>query len=210
MPVPESYDDSGVTINVEPEMIFQSATVAIPSLGREIADSVNRISQVWSDLKLGWVGNTAQAAQDFNDRWVSSINELFGSKDGSTTGVLASIAKGVEMAGSNYGQAEDVVTNMFNQTASSLGQGSGSDTPADPHRAVDGPVSENTPSMPHTGRVSPLPPSEAPNPFDLSPPPDDSKSVNGPPPAPNPFDFKPKDSGAAPAADPDKPIWGLG
>ena len=122
------------------------------------------------------------------------------------------------MTGSNYGQAEDVITNMFNQMTSSLGKGGGSDTSPDPHRAVDGPVSENTPTMPLTGRVSPLGPSAPAKSWDVSPPPNDPGLVDGPPPAPNPYDFSPpppppppraKVPGARPL-DPDHGMWGLG
>jgi hypothetical protein len=130
MPVPGQYDTAGATIKVAPDNVFQSATVAIPGLGKEIADSVNRVVQIWNDLKLGWVGTTATEAQDFNDRWAADISQLFGSPAeilgetaGYTPGILNQLATGIAMAATNYGQAEDVVTSMFNQTADALVQG---------------------------------------------------------------------------------------
>jgi hypothetical protein len=143
--IPESYDDAGASIKIDPDNVYQSATVAVPALGAEIADSVNRVVQIWSDLKLGWVGNTAQEAQDFNDRWSASIGALFGGA-GSTSGVLSDISDGIARASVNYGQAEDVVTNMFSHTASSLESSSPppDGSAPDSHRASnDGPVTEN-------------------------------------------------------------------
>jgi hypothetical protein len=188
MPVPGTYDNAGISIKVDPDSIFQLATDTIPSLGEDVANSIDRVVQIWNDLKIGWVGHTAQEAQDFNDRWTTSIGELFGGKDGSAGGILAQIADGIAMAGSNYGQAEDVVTNMFNQTASSVGQDSSSGSAPDPHRAVDGPISEKTPGLPDTGRVSPLPPGAPPGPFDFDPPSDSRRLPPSAPPR-NPFDF---------------------
>jgi hypothetical protein len=213
MPVPEFYDNAGISIRVDPDTIFQVAAVSIPSLGEDVANSVSRVVQIWNDLKLGWVGNTAQEAQDFNDSWTTSISELFGGgKGGPATGILAQIADGAAMAASNYGQAEDVVTNMFNQTTSSLGQNGSSDSPPDPHRAVNGPITEKTPKMPDKGRVSALPPAAPPNPFDLSPPPPDPRRLP-PPPVPNPFDFSqppPKDPLVPPPPPPPDPNNGIG
>jgi len=143
MAIPEQYDTAGAVIKVAPDNVFQSATVAIPGLGKEIADSVNRVVQIWNDLKLGWVGNTATEAHDFNDRWAADINKLFGSQadgaQGGTPGILNQLANGIAMAAMNYGQAEDTVTNMFNQTADALEQsasGSGDGGNPDPTWAV--------------------------------------------------------------------------
>lgn len=141
MAIPAQYDTAGAVIKVAPDNVYQTATVGIPSLGQEIADSVNRIVGIWNDLKLGWVGNTATEAQDFNDRWAADISELFGSKADGThhgnAGILNQLANGIAMAAVNYAQAEDAVTNMFNQTADALEQsGSASGTPANPTWAV--------------------------------------------------------------------------
>jgi hypothetical protein len=146
--VPEYYDSSGASIKIDPDAVYQSATVTMPALGAEISDSVSRVVQIWNDLKLGWVGNTAQEAQDFNDRWSASIGQLFGAAGDPSTGILSKITAGVAMAGVNYGQAEDVVTNMFNQTSDALIWGSGSSGSSDSgspgHRAVNGgSVTEN-------------------------------------------------------------------
>src|SRR5690348_12134837 len=141
MAIPEAYDTAGAVIKVAPDNVYQTATVGIPSLGQEIADSVNRVVGIWNDLKLGWVGNTATEAQDFNDRWAADISKLFGSQadgtQGGTPGILNQLANGIAMAAMNYGQAEDVVTNMFNQTADALDHSaSSSGTPSDPTWAV--------------------------------------------------------------------------
>jgi hypothetical protein len=53
----------------------------------------------------------------------------------------AQFARQIATAAMNYGQAEDVLTNMFNQTATAdalgrSGSGSGGSS-SDPHRAVD-------------------------------------------------------------------------
>jgi hypothetical protein len=142
MPVTESYDSAGINIKVDPDSIFNSATLIIPDLGQYISDSVNRVVQIWNDLKLGWVGDTAQEAQDFNDRWSESIRELFGTGADSTSGILSQIAGGIAMASVNYGQAEDVVTTMFTQTADALGSGGGSGDPVSDGSKSDVPVTK--------------------------------------------------------------------
>jgi hypothetical protein len=198
MAVPEFYDDPSIRINVNPDDMFQSATKGIPNLGGQIADSINRIVGTWNDLKLGWIGNTAEEAKDFNDRWAAAISELFGTKAEPDSGLLSQIANGIAMASLNYGGAEDVVTNMFTKMAASLADNGSSDTPPDPHRGVnDAPITENTPNMPSKGRVDGLPTPKQWNPFD----------VGSTPPATNPNpQWNPMDpSSTPPPPDPNAP-----
>jgi hypothetical protein len=123
MPVPNDYGaPGGATIMVDPDLIYQLATNNIPAYIGQVADSINRVVGIWNNLKVGWVGKTAQEAQDFNDRWVTSITDLFGTSADPGTGVLPKIAYGLSLAGMNYGEAEDVVTNMFKKLTAALQQ----------------------------------------------------------------------------------------
>jgi hypothetical protein len=145
MPYPANYDGSGTTISVNASDLYQWSMQVMPNYGKEIADSVNRIVKTWNDLKIGWVGNTADEAQDFNDRWAASISELFGTDAEPAAGILSRIANGITMASVNYDAVEDVVTNMFKQTSSALfNPPDTSNTTPDSHRATNnGPITEN-------------------------------------------------------------------
>lgn len=159
MTAPSNYDDSGMMIRVDPDTLFRYATVDIANHASVIVDALNNIAQVWEDLKVGWVGKTAEEAQHFNQRWNQALEQLFGTKDDASTGALSKIATGVALASVNYGEAEDVVVKMFvNMITSQLvGMVQGL-PPSQPHsigpaptRQPDttlGPITENAPPPP--------------------------------------------------------------
>jgi hypothetical protein len=142
MPTPDYYDDQSIQIRVDPDTMFQLASVAMPTYGGQVADSVNRIVAIWNGLKLGWVGNTAKEAQEFNDLWTTSITQLFGTSGDDGTGILSRLANGVALAAVNYGESEDVVTSMFNQMTTALQNAGGSDN-SGPRSVNGGPITEN-------------------------------------------------------------------
>jgi hypothetical protein len=142
MAVPDYYDDQAITIRVDPNTMFHMATIEIPVYGGEVADSINRIVDIWNGLKLGWVGNTATEAQEFNDLWTQSITQIFGTGDGST-GILSRLANGIAIAAVNYGETEDVVASMLNQMTTALQDTGGSNNSSGDRSVNGGPITEN-------------------------------------------------------------------
>jgi uncharacterized protein YukE len=135
---PINYNDSGMDIRVDPTAMFAHATVDMPAEATVVADSINRINDIWQNLALGWVGTTADEAQDFNNRWNGAIVALFGSPAATGSGVLSEIAQAVGVAAINYGEAEDTIRKMF------VGLTNGGGTAGPPDRNQnDGPVTEN-------------------------------------------------------------------
>jgi hypothetical protein len=142
MPVPAYYGDPHIVVKVNPDHLFFMAESVMPEYALEVADSVNRIIDVWNGLKLGWVGGTADEAQAFNDAWSAAVSKLFGTQDDPTTGILHQIGRSVALASMNYGEAESVVTKMFRDMSNALGQ---SASGGDSSRNIDdGPITENT------------------------------------------------------------------
>jgi hypothetical protein len=82
--------------------------------------------------------------QAFNDAWSAAIAKLFGTQASPESGVLTQIAKAVGVASVNYAAAEDVVTKMFRDLASAVGNPSGDTGPG--RDVTDGPIIEHTPS----------------------------------------------------------------
>ena len=146
MPVPAYYDDASLVIKVDPDGMFVTMNQALVLDGQAIATSINRVVDIWNNLKLGWVGNTADEAKAFNDAWSAAMTNLFGTDKDPEVGILNQIANGVITASINYGEAEVSVNKMFLDMKNALlGSGSGSGGQSDPSRHLnDGPITENT------------------------------------------------------------------
>lgn len=142
MPVPPYYGDVNLVIKVDPDTMYREVAVVMPTYGTQIADSINRIVDVWNGLKLGWVGTTADEAQAFNDAWSAAITKLFGTQDDPTSGILSHIGNAVALASINYGEAESIVTQMFRDMSNALAQ---APTGSNPGRNITGgPINENS------------------------------------------------------------------
>jgi hypothetical protein len=141
--VPGYYGDEFLVIKVDPDMMCLAMLRVLDIYGPAVADSVDRIVSVWNGLKLGWVGNTVDEAQVFNDEWNAAMSKMFGTQDDPGSGILSRIGAGVLQASVNYGEAEAAVVKMFREMSDRLnaaGDGGG-----DPSRHLnDGPVTENT------------------------------------------------------------------
>jgi hypothetical protein len=158
MSVPSNYDDSGISIRVDPNSLYQYATSDITSHAKNLASSVSSIVQIWNNLKVGWVGNSASDAQEFNSLWAQAVNKLFGSDSDPSSGALPKIADAVAQAAMNYGVAEDTnVTNLKNYAdALNAAGGGGSTVNSPPTRGGNqGPVGETAPAPPSTPPPSP-------------------------------------------------------
>ena len=152
MPAPHNYDDAGIVIQVNPTVMFLESTVTMSAYGQVIADHIGAIVDIWNGLKLGWSGDTAEAAKGFFDEWSNAIRDLFGTEDDPDRGVLNKIANAVATAALNYGGTEDAVTTMFDNISSAIEVAAiiRPVTPlsnySDPNRPLSqGPISEKTP-----------------------------------------------------------------
>jgi uncharacterized protein YukE len=146
---PGNFNDSGMTIRVDPDLMYQLATVNMKNSAQTLMEAVNGVVQTWNNLKVGWVGTSADEAQAFNDQWVHAVNSLFGSQADPTSGVLPKIANGTALASINYGEAEDTVMQNFMNVANSADVGAlvglSQAQPGPPGRnQTQGPLTEET------------------------------------------------------------------
>jgi len=140
---PESYADASIVIKVDPVSMFHEAMTALVAHSENIADRITAIVNVWNGLQVGWVGNTADEAQAFNDEWSAAISRLYGSVGSSESGILRQIAYTVSVASINYGAAEDAVRKMFKDILDALGSSSKDTNPG--RDITTGPIWERTP-----------------------------------------------------------------
>ncbi len=141
VPAPDNYDDSGLLVRVDPNAMWQDKG-DLHNQAQAIADSLSNIARVWEGLALGWVGASAEEAQDFNNRWNQALRRLFGTDDDPRSGALPNIAYAVALASINYAEHEDTVVKMFNSLTQGLSAPSGG--LGVPTRSNDkGPVTES-------------------------------------------------------------------
>jgi uncharacterized protein YukE len=90
-------------------------------LAQNIADSIDRITSALRPLVLNdWQGATQQEAEDFNNRWLAVMGEVFGSTEKPDDGVLNAISDGIANAAFNYNKAEYALIDVWNQFAGKL------------------------------------------------------------------------------------------
>jgi hypothetical protein len=147
MPVPPTYGDLSEVIKVDPDAMFDTIRQALMAYGQGVTDSINRIIGIWNGLKLGWIGNTADEAQAFNDAWSAAMIKLFGDEVNPQVGILNQIGESVMLASVNYAEAETTVVKMFDDMTLGLVESSATGAisgPGDPSRSLDdGPITEN-------------------------------------------------------------------
>ena len=141
MTQPSNYNDIGMSIKVDPTAMYNYANTDVRNAADALAGSISRIGGIWEGLRLGWVGTTADEAQDFSDQWNAAVTGLLGTGDGST-GALPKIGGAVVAASINYGDAEDTNQKMFQSLSSAMSAPPGAPQP--PSRGQnEGPVTEN-------------------------------------------------------------------
>ncbi|SCG57334.1 hypothetical protein GA0070619_3608 [Micromonospora zamorensis] len=129
-----NYDASAVRINVDMYYMHRSASVYLASLVTSLQDDWKEIGATWDQLKIGWLGESSEAADTFNERLKDVQNRLFGTPDPTdptkveTPGILDQIRYGAVMAAANYNAAEHAVTDMFDDFVHAIadeGEGGG-------------------------------------------------------------------------------------
>ncbi len=143
MPVPDQYN-VGTRLTIHPNLIWEHAQT-LKDLGMIIAERVTAIHTVWRDLKVGWVGDTSDEADAFNNEWNDALKKMFGTEADPESGVLNQAVAGTGMAALNYGVTEATVTMMFQEFTAQLSSPPSAEQP-DPNRDVNtGPIHEITP-----------------------------------------------------------------
>jgi hypothetical protein len=128
------YDPESLrpTIDVDTAEMAVCGMLAIPISITQVADQIKKVGDIGSSLNIGWVGTTAQEAQDFIDRWQKTMTTLFGRSDADPNtppapgeDILGRIAAAVTGAAVNFAWANKSVTDVFNgftAPATSTGQ----------------------------------------------------------------------------------------
>jgi uncharacterized protein YukE len=120
------YDTA--SLFVEPD---QLKTIAdnLTANASDVATSTLNITNTLSDLQLGWAGQSAQEANDIANRWDAVMNELFGTEDDPSTGVLNAIVDGLMTARDGFSKTEDALAKLFSQFRDQLTAGGAGSTP---------------------------------------------------------------------------------
>lgn len=140
---PADYDDSLLkTVSADPAAMYDQAHVKLPPELDAIVACWNTIGNAWEGLKLSWAGQSAEAAQAFNDRLQNVQAELFGVDDDTNPkpGILGLIRAVALQAATNYDNAEHQVEILFRDFGSALQTGGGSGG-GSPQNTSDSPIS---------------------------------------------------------------------
>ena len=101
-----------------------------------MSNSIKRINERVSHLRLSWVGTSQEEAHDFAARWDRVMTQLFGVENG-PMGVLVAMAGGLKATAVGYSHTEIAIEWMFtsfsNELAVTSGDG-GTPTSAPPDR----------------------------------------------------------------------------
>lgn len=125
--VPDAPDDNyydGAVASHKLDIKPQSITTAATTLAGKVttlSDTIKRISDTWNNLNLGWVGQTQQEADEFNQRFQAAYKAMFG--DDKTPAKLDEIKSGecalgkisalANAAAKTYSNAEDGLTGRY-------------------------------------------------------------------------------------------------
>lgn len=134
-----NYNLASTEIHVSPSEMH-SAAETIKGVTTSIAEHWETIGKTWADLKLGWIGDSADAANQFNADLKGIQERLFGvpSADGKTVetlGLLDQLRGGVLVAAANYDNAELSIKDMWKAFGEQITQepedsGDGAPTPS--------------------------------------------------------------------------------
>lgn len=146
------YDISSIQIN--PHEVAARADKLI-GLTTDVAALIKKIADTIFDLKLGWVGKTADEAKQFSDKWTAVMKELFGTDDKNDTnpsdaGVLNIMSNGLKAVAQGFDEVEAELAKSFAQMYGSLfesgtsgeTQATPTSTPASSHDPTKSAVSE--------------------------------------------------------------------
>ncbi|GAB2964967.1 hypothetical protein GCM10027280_62250 [Micromonospora polyrhachis] len=143
---PAVYHDATVQIFMDPGKVHDIAHGDLLHYLGMIKDSWKKIADTLEDLKLGWAGESAEAAQAFSERLINVQADVFGVSeeegDRAKAGILDLLRYGAVHAAANFGAAEGNATEYLNKFAAALEEKveEGEDVPQ-PESNPNGPVS---------------------------------------------------------------------
>ncbi len=111
-----------------PEDVYTSGTTddgyaygTVPGMLRSVSGAFQNIYNVWNGLKLSWIGDSADAAQQLQAELDRIQNRLFGMKDDDTKpGVIEQMSSVAANASALYSNVEETNTKMFNDFADAI------------------------------------------------------------------------------------------
>ncbi|WP_432990715.1 hypothetical protein [Dactylosporangium sp. CA-233914] len=99
--------DGGQSLDILPWGIWTVGYKSVPAQLLAIVESWNVIAKTWESLKLSWVGESANDAQEFNARLQSLQRQLFGaSGEPRTPGLVEQLCVIAVKAAMNYESAD--------------------------------------------------------------------------------------------------------
>lgn len=118
----------------------------------EILQSLQRIGETLTNLKVGWAGQTADEAEAFGTKWQLAAQQLFGGTGDAADGSLVRVAVAIAAAGNNYNHAEDGISQMLSQLIQGMQPGPASSDDSGFPAYIPPPAEETT--LPWQGAVS--------------------------------------------------------
>ncbi|MFJ3756471.1 WXG100 family type VII secretion target [Streptomyces sp. NPDC090080] len=133
------YDIGG--IKIDPSALGEDGKKLL-ALANELGDSVVRINNTVSDLKLAWVAESANEAQEFQDRWNRVMSQMFGDN-----GVLVAMVGGIMSVAIGFSHLEIELESAFLKFADGLSSSSsgGDPKPVD-HTGPEFPITQDFPN----------------------------------------------------------------
>jgi uncharacterized protein YukE len=110
MGLPANWDSS--TVSVDPWVLHSSAA-SVTDAVKAILGELSGIMGVLKELRISWTGESAELADQFNDRWEQAMKQLYGTKADPGAGILNVLSAGIGAAAVNYSRGERQVSNMF-------------------------------------------------------------------------------------------------
>ncbi|WP_433534608.1 hypothetical protein ACQPZK_20790 [Micromonospora sp. CA-249363] len=96
---------------------------SVPAKLDAIAGAFDTIAQIWDGLKLSWIGDSADAAKELQDKLDQVQKRLFGQKIqplGDTPGVIGQMSSVAASAASVMSSVEETNTRMFEDFANAI------------------------------------------------------------------------------------------
>ncbi|NGM15650.1 hypothetical protein O3597_04060 [Verrucosispora sp. WMMA2044] len=140
------YNLASTEIYVSPQTMHRYAAEHMKVIMTDLIGCWETIGQTWESIKIGWIGESADAADEFNTRLKDIQERLFGvpTADGEgveTPGLLDKVRSGVVVAAANYNNAEHSVTDMWDAFCAQMEQepeaSDGSPPPANEDTTLD-------------------------------------------------------------------------
>ncbi|WP_432990689.1 hypothetical protein [Dactylosporangium sp. CA-233914] len=113
--------DSGQSMDILPHGMWESGYKAVPAQLATLVRSWNVIAKAWDGLKLSWVGESANEAQQFSARLQDLQRQLFGAAgEPRVPGLVEQLCVIAVKAAMNYDSADIANIIMFKEFADAI------------------------------------------------------------------------------------------